>query len=90
MALKTRPTEASSGPEGDWFLTGFSPRKQDLTVYIMPGLELYAAHLAKLGKFKTGRCCLYVKRLLDVDLKVLTQLVSASVKLARTMYGQPS
>jgi hypothetical protein len=68
-----------SGREGNWFLAGFSPRKQDLTLYIMAGFDRYQELLGKLGKHKTGKSCLYVKRLADIDLKVLEELVSASV-----------
>lgn len=75
-----------SGREGDWFITGFSPRKQNLTLYIMAGFDRYDALLAKLGKFKTGKSCLYFKRLSDVDLDVLRQLVAASVKHMRQQY----
>ena len=70
----------ASGCEGDWFQTGFSPRKQDLTLYIIPGLDPYANLVAKLGKFKAGKSCLYVKRLADIDLKILKQLIDRSVK----------
>lgn len=70
----------ASGRQGDWFLTGFAPRKQDLTLYIMAGAGRYQTLLAKLGKYKTGRSCLYIKRLADVNLTVLRQLVSASVR----------
>jgi hypothetical protein len=77
----------ASGREGDWFLTGFSPRKQDLTLYIMAGFDNYAALMAKLGKHKTGKSCLYVKRLADIDLAVLKQLVAASVTHMRQTYG---
>jgi hypothetical protein len=69
----------ASGREGDWMLTGFSPRKQNLTLYIMPGFEQYEALMDKLGKYKTGKSCLYVKRLEDVDLRVLKELVKRSV-----------
>ena len=68
-----------SGTKGEWFLTGFSPRKSDLTLYIMSGLERYSALLAKLGKHKTGRACLYIKRLDDVDLATLKQLIERSL-----------
>jgi len=70
----------ASGREGDWFLTGFSPRKRNLTVYIMAGFDEYEALLEKLGKFKTGKSCLYVKRLADVDLDVLRELVRQSAE----------
>lgn len=76
-----------SGREGDWFLTGFSPRKKELTLYIMAGFDRYDALLAKLGKFKTGKSCLYVKRLADIDMAVLKQLVSASVTHMKQTYG---
>lgn len=76
-----------SGREGDWFLTGFSPRKQNLTLYIMAGFDRYDALLAKLGKFKTGKSCLYVKRLSEIDMSVLKKLVIASVTHMRKQYG---
>lgn len=68
-----------SGREGDWFLTGFSPRKQNLTLYIMAGFAKYEALMKKLGKYKTGKSCLYIKRLADVDLAILKTLVQESV-----------
>lgn len=70
----------ASGREGDWFLTGFSPRKRNLTLYIMAGFDRYDALLEKLGKFKTGKSCLYVNRLGDVDLDVLRELVHQSAE----------
>ena len=70
----------ASGHEGDMCLTGFSPRVQALTVYITPGFDRYEALLGKLGKHKTGKACLYIKRVADVDLAVLKQLVTASVR----------
>ncbi len=68
-----------SGREGDWFLTGFSPRKQALTLYIMAGFSRYDALLDQLGTHKTGKACLYVKTLADVDLAVLQRLIDQSV-----------
>jgi hypothetical protein len=70
----------ASGREGDWMLVGFSPRKQNLTLYIMSGFEEYDSLLKKLGKHSTGKSCLYIKRLADVDMKVLRELVTRSVK----------
>lgn len=70
----------ASGREGDWMLTGFSPRKQNLTLYIMPGFQGYDDLLKKLGKHTTGVSCLYIKKLEDVDTKVLKELVTKSVK----------
>lgn len=69
----------ASGREGDWFLTGFSPRKQNLTLYIMAGFDRYETLLSKLGKHTTGKSCLYVKRLADLDMPALKQLVAESV-----------
>ncbi len=73
----------ASGREGDWFLVGFAPRKQNLTLYIMSGFKKYSALLKKLGKHKIGVSCLYVKRLDDVDMDVLTELIEDSVAYVR-------
>ncbi|NNF29232.1 MAG: DUF1801 domain-containing protein [Gemmatimonadetes bacterium] len=70
----------ASGREGEWFVTGFSPRKQAMTLYIMSGFKKHDALLGRLGKHSTGRSCLYVKKLSDVDEAVLLELVSASVE----------
>jgi hypothetical protein len=70
----------ASGREGDSPLTGFSPRKQALTLYIMAGFEQYSALLSRLGKFKTGKACLYVKKLEDIDLTALKELVKLSAE----------
>ncbi len=72
--------KGKSGREGDWMLTGFSPRKQNLTLYLMGGFDSEKNLLDKLGKFKTSVGCLYIKKLDDVDKKVLKELVTASVK----------
>jgi hypothetical protein len=68
-----------SGREGDWFLTGFSPRKANLTLYIMSGFSKYPELLRQLGKHKTGKSCLYINRFEDVDTKVLRRLIRESV-----------
>ena len=68
----------ASGRSGDWPLTGFSPRKGNFSIYIMDGFKERAALLKKLGKHKTGRSCLYVKRLEDVDVDVLRKLIKVS------------
>lgn len=70
-----------SGREGEWPITGFSPRKGDLTLYITGGFDSFSDLMPRLGKHKTGKSCLYIKRLSDVDLKVLKKLVARSVKL---------
>lgn len=76
-----------SGREGDWMLTGFSPRKQALTLYIMDGFDGHDHLMSKLGKYKTGKSCLYVKSLEDVDMDVLRELVTESVAYMRRTYG---
>ena len=76
-----------SGREGDFMLTGFSPRKQNLSIYIMPGFDEFGALMKKLGKFKTGKSCLYINKLDDVDEKVLEQLITRSVKVMRKRYS---
>ncbi len=67
-----------SSQEGDWMLTGFSPRKQALTLYLMLGHGDYTGLLDKLGKHKTGKGCLYINKLADVDTDVLEQLIKRS------------
>ena len=67
-------------------LCGFAPRKQNLAIYIMSGFARYPALMKKLGKHKTGKSCLYVKRLDDIDRKVLAELIGESVKFMRDKY----
>lgn len=69
----------ASGREGEWCVTGFSPRKGILTVYILPGLHLQADNLKKLGKHTTGKSCLYIKKLSDVHLPTLEAMVKQSI-----------
>jgi len=70
----------ASGRELDSALTGFSPRKTSLTLYIADGFDKYEEYMTKLGKHKTGKSCLYIKRLSDIDENVLKDLVAASVE----------
>jgi hypothetical protein len=77
---------AVSKQEGDWFITGFSPRKQNLTLYIMTGFTRYDELMKKLGKYKTGGSCLYINKLEDVDHKVLKELITLSYKYMKTKY----
>ena len=74
-----------SGREGDWFVAGFSPRQQNLTLYIMAGFSRHDELLGKLGKFKTGKSCLYIKKIEDVDLKTLKELIKQSVAYVSTL-----
>lgn len=75
-----------SSQEGDWPLTGFSPRKQNLTLYFMDGFDSHAELLEKLGKHKISRGCLYINKLSDVDISILKQLVAASYKAMLAQY----
>lgn len=76
----------ASGREGDWPLTGFSPRKQNLTLYIMPGFARYDELMTQLGKYTTGQSCLYIKKLEDINLDILRELVQQSVAFMREAY----
>lgn len=76
----------ASGHEGDAATAGFSPRKQNLTIYIAPGFAAYGDLLAKLGKYKVSKSCLYVKRLADIDLAVLRELIARSVRDILALY----
>jgi hypothetical protein len=76
----------ASGREGDFFITGFAPRKSALTIYIMPGLAAYEAQLEALGPHRTGKSCLYLKRLDTVDLAVLREIIRDSVETMRSRY----
>jgi hypothetical protein len=72
-----------SGREGEWFVVGFSPRKQNLTLYLMDGFAGYEGLLARLGKHSTGKACLYLKQLSDADPDVLRALIARSVEHMR-------
>jgi hypothetical protein len=76
----------ASGREGNFFLTGFSPRKTALTIYIMPGFSAYKELMARLGPHKTGKSCLYLKNLDVVDRKVLEEIIRDSVSVMRERY----
>ncbi len=75
-----------SGREGDFMLTGFSPRKANLVLYVLPGYDDAGADLAELGKHRLGKSCLYVNKLADVDLEVLERLVADGVATMRATY----
>lgn len=76
----------ASGRKGEFFETGFSPRKQALTLYIMPGFSEYGGLLEKLGRHSLGKSCLYIKHLADIDLEALRELVTRSVQAIREKY----
>jgi hypothetical protein len=75
-----------SGHEGDMCVTGFSPRAAALTLYIVPGFLASEPVMKRLGKFKTGKSCLYIKKLSDIDMKALEELVAGSVAYMRAKY----
>ncbi|MGB1262468.1 MAG: DUF1801 domain-containing protein [Cognaticolwellia sp.] len=75
-----------SGREGEAPVIGFSPRKQNLVVYIMPGFEKYGALLNKLGKYKLGKSCLYINKLADIDLDILSEIARLSVQEMQDKY----
>src|SRR5690606_19542997 len=75
-----------SGREGDYFISGFSPRKQNLVLYIMAGFERFPELMAKLGKFKTGKSCLYIKNLADIEPEVLKELLVQSEQYMKVNY----
>ena len=76
-----------SGREGDWFLTGFSPRKNALTVYLMCDLSHEGLNFDGLGKYKLSKGCLYFKKIQGVDLNVLTQIIKDSIEIIKKMYS---
>ncbi len=76
----------ASGTQGDWMQVGFSPRKTALTLYIMSGFSAYENLMEKLGKYKTGKSCLYIKNLEDIDKKILKKLIRESVKYIKQKY----
>lgn len=77
-----------SGREGDFFRAGFSPRKNALTLYIMGGHKRHAELMAQLGKYKTGKGCLYIKKLEDIDGAILRELIAASVEYMAEQYPE--
>ncbi len=77
-----------SGREGDWFLAGFSPRKQNMTVYMMGGFDGQDGMLEKLGKHKKSVGCLYIKKLVDIDINILGKMIRKSVKTLKERYEE--
>ncbi len=77
-----------SGREGDSMKIGFSPRKANIVLYIMGGFEIYKDKLKNFGKFKTGKSCLYINKLADVDEQILRRLIKADIDDMNAKYGQ--
>lgn len=84
VGFGTHPITYANGSSLDWPLIAFSPRKQDLVLYIMDGFARHEERLMALGRHRTSSTCLYIKRLSDVDVDVLAELIEASVKARRT------
>jgi hypothetical protein len=80
VGFGTHHYKYASGREGDWPIAAFAPRKRDLTVYLMVGFEKNAELMEKLGKHSTGKSCLYIKRLSDIDVPTLRKLIKESAK----------
>src|SRR5688500_13623158 len=78
--------KSKSGQEGDWYVTGFAPRKANLTLHLMAGFDQFHDLMWNLGKYKTGKGCLYIKSLDEVDMNVLEELVLKSMKRVREIY----
>ena len=83
IGFGARPLVYADGREVDWPIAAFSPRKKDLTIYLMDVFERRPDLMKKLGKHSTGKVCLYIRRLADVDMKVLKELVVASIRNGR-------
>lgn len=75
----------ASGREGDWFITGFSSRKQNLSIYLHYGFEEEKKLMEKLGKYKTGKACLYIKKIEDISQEVLKELIEKSIEKSREL-----
>ncbi len=81
---------ARSSQEGDWFISGFSPRKTSLTLYLMPGIGHFKEIASQLGKYKISGSCLHISRLTDVDLQVLKKLITTAYLRMKEMTNQPT
>jgi len=90
VGFGTQHYKYASGHEGDWPIAAFSPRKKDLTIYLLPGPSQFPELMAKLGKHSTGKSCLYIKRLSDVHVPTLKKLIRASVKTMDRMTKKKS
>lgn len=78
----------ASGREGDWMRIGFSPRKQNITLYLMAGVERNDEILSRIGKYKNGKSCFYINKLSDIDMEVLRELMVASLEHVERIYGE--
>ena len=86
IGFGTYTSTYADGRAAQWMVTGFSPRKTALTVYVMPGFSGYDGLMSRLGRHKTGKSCLYIKRLSDVDLDVLEAVVADAYRHMKEKY----
>ena len=84
--IRALTTNYESGREGDFLITGFSPRKSALSIYIMPGYRDMSEKLERLGKHRNGKSCLYISKLADIDLSVLEEIVLDGIAYMKTRY----
>ena len=89
IGFGTYEYQYANGKPASFFLAGFSPRKQNLVLYVMGGFEAHEADLAKLGKHRTGKACLYVNKLADIDLEVLERIVRRSAANTAEKHRRP-
>ncbi|TDO28905.1 DUF1801 domain-containing protein [Sediminibacterium goheungense] len=87
VGFGTYDYQQKGGTSGSWFLTGFAPRKQNISIYIMTGFPQYENLLKKLGPHKTGMGCLYIKKLTDIDLSVLKEMIESSFHQMKAKYA---
>jgi hypothetical protein len=87
IGFGTYPLVYANGSGAEWPVAGFSPRKKDLTIYLLDVFERHPELMKMLGRYRTGKVCLYIRRLADVDMKVLKELVVASVRYVREKHG---
>lgn len=78
----------ASGREGDWMRIGFSPRKQNITLYLMTGVDRNEEIFSRIGKYKNGKSCFYIKKLADVNVGVLEELIATSLEHVESIYGE--
>lgn len=78
----------SNGKTSEWFITGFAPRKNEIVIYVVAGYERYDEQMQRLGKFKTGKSCLYIKTLTDIDVEVLREVIRSGYQFMKEKYAE--
>jgi hypothetical protein len=77
----------SNGKTSEWFITGFAPRKNEIVIYVVAGYERYDEQMQRLGTFKTGKSCLYIKTLTDIDVEVLREVIGNGYQFMKEKYA---